>query len=61
LVIGDAVWDVAAANGAGLPSIGLLCGGFGEAELLDAGASAVFADPRALLDHLDETLASPPR
>ena len=60
LAIGDAVWDIAAANAAGLPSIGLLSGGFGEAELLEAGAKAVFADPRALLDHLDETLAPPP-
>ncbi|MFL6133089.1 MAG: HAD family hydrolase [Nocardioidaceae bacterium] len=59
-VIGDAVWDIAAANKAGLPSIGLRCGGFGEAELLDAGAEAVFADPQALLDHLDETLLRRP-
>lgn len=59
-VIGDAVWDIAAANKAGLPSIGLRCGGFGEAELLDAGAKAVFADPQALLDHLDETLLRRP-
>jgi HAD superfamily hydrolase (TIGR01549 family) len=55
-VIGDAVWDIAAANEAGLPSIGLLCGGFGEAELVDAGAEAVFADPRTLLDQLDQTM-----
>jgi HAD superfamily hydrolase (TIGR01549 family) len=60
VVIGDAVWDIAAANEAGLPSIGLLSGGFGEAELSDAGAGAVFADPRALLDHLDETLLARP-
>src|SRR3954468_5488903 len=56
IVIGDAVWDIKAANEAGLPSIGLLCGGFGEAELLDAGAEAVFADPRTLLDQLDQTM-----
>ncbi len=55
LVIGDAVWDITAAEKAGLPSIGLRCGGFGEAELLDAGAAQVFRDPQDLLDHLDQT------
>jgi HAD superfamily hydrolase (TIGR01549 family) len=60
LVIGDAVWDIKAANAAGLPSIGLRSGGFGEAELLDAGAGAVFADPQALLDRLDDTLLRRP-
>jgi HAD superfamily hydrolase (TIGR01509 family) len=55
LVIGDAVWDITAAEKAGLPSIGLRCGGFSAAELHDAGASDVFTDPQDLLDHLDET------
>jgi phosphoglycolate phosphatase len=55
LVIGDAVWDISAAEKAGLPSIGVRCGGFGEAELLDAGASQVYRDPQDLLDHLAET------
>ena len=55
LVIGDAVWDIGAAKKAGLSSIGLRCGGFGEAELLDAGASQVYRDPEDLLAHLDET------
>ena len=58
LVIGDAVWDITAAEKAGFPSIGLRCGGFGEAELLDAGAAQVFRDPQDLLDHLDETALS---
>ena len=51
------MWDITAAEKAGLPSIGLRCGGFGEAELLDAGAAQVFRDPQDLLDHLDETVA----
>ena len=55
VVVGDAVWDITAAEKAGLPSIGLLCGGFGEGELRDAGADEVFRDPRDLLEHLDET------
>jgi HAD superfamily hydrolase (TIGR01509 family) len=53
--VGDAVWDAHAANAAGLPCIGLLCGGISRAELESAGASPVFADPQDLLDHLDST------
>jgi hypothetical protein len=33
--------------------VGLLGGGFGRAELLDAGAVAVYEDPSDLLAHLD--------
>jgi HAD superfamily hydrolase (TIGR01509 family) len=55
LVIGDAVWDISAAEKAGLPSIGLRCGGFSAAELRDAGAKGVYTDPKDLLEHLDET------
>ncbi|WP_459981558.1 HAD family hydrolase [Nocardioides sp. AN3] len=56
VMIGDATWDVYAAAEAGIPTIGLLSGGFGEAELREAGAVAVYADPAALLDSLDEAL-----
>ncbi|MGA7434540.1 MAG: HAD hydrolase-like protein, partial [Solirubrobacterales bacterium] len=41
LMVGDSVWDVEAARRAGLDTIGVLCGGFGEAELSGAGASPV--------------------
>lgn len=41
VMIGDSVWDVEAAQRAGVPSYGTLAGGFGEAELLDAGAQRV--------------------
>jgi HAD superfamily hydrolase (TIGR01509 family) len=54
-VIGDAIWDVEAAKKAGLYSIGLLCGGFGEDELRRTGADLVFETPQHLLDHLDDT------
>jgi HAD superfamily hydrolase (TIGR01549 family) len=57
VMIGDAVWDIAAATRRGDPTIGLLSGGSGRQELLDAGAVAVFAYPRDLLEHLDEALA----
>jgi phosphoglycolate phosphatase-like HAD superfamily hydrolase len=56
VMVGDAVWDITAAERAGLSSIGLLCGGFSEAELRDAGADHVFTDPADLLAHLDEAL-----
>jgi HAD superfamily hydrolase (TIGR01509 family) len=55
VVVGDAVWDVQAATKAGLPCIALACGGIGPAELTDAGAAAVYADPADLLDHFDES------
>jgi HAD superfamily hydrolase (TIGR01509 family) len=55
VVVGDAVWDVTAAVNAGMRSVGLLSGGFGEGELRDAGADHVFTDAQDLLDHLDET------
>ncbi len=57
VMIGDAVWDVEAAQRRGIPTIGLLSGGYGRGELLDAGAVAVYDDPRDLLEHLEEALA----
>jgi HAD superfamily hydrolase (TIGR01509 family) len=53
-VIGDAVWDILAARRAGMLSIGLLSGGYGEAELSQAGAFRVYRDPAELLRLLDE-------
>ena len=43
VMIGDSTWDCRAAKAAKVRSIGVLTGGFGEDELLDAGASSVFA------------------
>jgi HAD superfamily hydrolase (TIGR01549 family) len=56
VMVGDAVWDVEAAAREGIPTIGLLTGGYGRQELLDAGAAVVYDDPADLLDHLDEAL-----
>jgi HAD superfamily hydrolase (TIGR01509 family) len=53
-VIGDAVWDLLAARRAGMLSVGLLTGGYGEDELRGAGAFRVYRDPAELLDSLDE-------
>lgn len=53
-VVGDAVWDLLAARRAGMLSIGMLSGGYGEDELLNAGAYRVYRDPADLLRSLDE-------
>ncbi len=57
-VVGDAVYDVEAARAAGIPAYGVLTGGYGRAELEEAGAAGVYTDLRDLLDHLDEWLPS---
>jgi HAD superfamily hydrolase (TIGR01549 family) len=56
VLVGDSVWDVRSATEAGLPVIGVLCGGFGRAELKDDGAVAVCADVAELRRRLDELL-----
>ena len=43
-VVGDAVWDLLAARRAGMLSVGLLSGGYGEDELTRAGAFRVYRD-----------------
>jgi HAD superfamily hydrolase (TIGR01509 family) len=55
VVVGDAVWDVEAARRAGLPCIGLRCGGISGGELTDAGAEEVYSDPADLLEHFDDS------
>jgi HAD superfamily hydrolase (TIGR01509 family) len=42
VMVGDSVWDVEAAKRAEVPTIGVLTGGYSEAELRDAGAAEVF-------------------
>lgn len=45
VMVGDTTWDVEAAERAGIGCIGLLSGGFAEAELRDAGALEVVEGP----------------
>ena len=52
VMVGDTVWDVLAAQRAGVPCIGLLSGGIGEEELRGAGAAETYPGPAALLDGL---------
>lgn len=57
--VGDSVWDMIAARKRGDLAIGLRCGGFAAAELVEAGAALVFDDPEQLVDQLAETPLSP--
>ena len=55
MLVGDARWDCEAAQRAEIPTIGLLTGGFSEAELREAGAAAVFDSIEELRAGLEET------
>lgn len=51
VALGDAVWDVEAADRAGIRTVGVLTGGaFSERELREAGAVEVYQDCAALLE-----------
>jgi len=53
-LVGDSLWDVEAAARAGVPAYAVLAGGYGRAELEEAGAVSVYADPAELLERLEE-------
>ena len=59
-VVGDAVWDLLAARRAGMLSVGLLTGGYGEDELGAAGAFRVYRDAAELLDRSTSSGSSSP-
>ena len=54
-MIGDSVWDVEAAKKAGMPAIVVRSGGFGDDELREAGAVALYDTPGDLAAALDDT------
>ena len=54
-MVGDSTWDIEAAARAELKTLAVLTGGFSEAELLDAGAVAVFESLVDLRLGLDST------
>jgi len=54
IVVGDSIWDLLGARRAKALGVGLRCGGYGEAELVQAGAYRVYKDPADLLDHIAE-------
>jgi HAD superfamily hydrolase (TIGR01509 family) len=55
VMVGDSTWDCEAARRCGVPTVGLLTGGFSEQELRDAGAEVVFESIDALLEGIDRT------
>ena len=55
LAVGDTPYDAEAAGKLGLRTVGVLCGGFPEESLRQAGAIAVFRDPADLLARYGET------
>jgi HAD superfamily hydrolase (TIGR01509 family) len=58
--VGDTRWDVEAAARAGVPCIGMLSGGWSQAELVQAGAVEVYDTPGELLGKLDASILSQP-
>lgn len=60
-VIGDSVWDIQAAERLDLPSWGLLTGGFGAAELRDAGCVETFDGHEDLQKALPRVVGRPGR
>jgi HAD superfamily hydrolase (TIGR01509 family) len=55
IAVGDTPYDAEAAGKAGLAIIGLLCGGFPEADLRAAGCVAIYQDPADLLARFDDS------
>jgi HAD superfamily hydrolase (TIGR01549 family) len=55
VMIGDSIFDVEAAKNAGMPAIAVRSGGFGDDELREAGAVAIYDTPGDLMHALDDT------
>ena len=55
VVVGDTPYDAEAAGKAGLRTVGVLCGGFAEADLRRAGCVAIYRDPADLLERLADS------
>jgi HAD superfamily hydrolase (TIGR01549 family) len=56
MVVGDTPYDVIAAKRAGVQSIGMLCGGFPEDELREAGCIAIYRDPADMLANFENSV-----
>ncbi|MCA1631558.1 MAG: HAD family hydrolase [Acidobacteria bacterium] len=55
VVVGDTPYDAEAAGKLNLKTVGVLCGGFPEAQLRGAGCVAIFRDPADLLARYEQT------
>ena len=58
IAVGDTPYDAQAAGALGIRTIGLLCGGFAEADLREAGCAAICSDPADLLARFECPLAA---
>ena len=56
VAIGDTPYDASAAGKAGIATIGVLCGGFTEASLREAGCADIYPGPAALFARFGESL-----
>ena len=56
VAIGDTPYDASAAGKAGIVTIGVLCGGFTEASLREAGCADIYPGPAALFARFGESL-----
>jgi HAD superfamily hydrolase (TIGR01509 family) len=54
IVVGDSIWDLLASRRAHALGVGVLAGGYGLDELVQAGAYRVYEDPAELTRHIDE-------
>lgn len=55
LALGDTPYDAEAAGKAGIPTIGVMTGGWSKEELLEAGCIEVYRDVAELLDKFEES------
>jgi HAD superfamily hydrolase (TIGR01549 family) len=56
VAIGDTPYDAAAARKADIPTIGVLCGGFTESSLRQAGCAEIYPGPAALFACFESSL-----
>jgi phosphoglycolate phosphatase-like HAD superfamily hydrolase len=56
VAIGDTPYDAAAARKAGITTIGVLCGGFTESSLRQAGCVEIYPGPAALFARFEDSL-----
>lgn len=54
VVVGDSVWDMLAAGRRRALAVGVLSGGYSQAELEQSGAFRVYADAADLLEHIED-------
>lgn len=57
IAVGDSPYDAQAASAIDLRPIGVLCGGFSEASLKEAGCVAIYQDPADLLNNYEKFIA----